>query len=324
MMIKRLPILLFCLPLFIQAQDKPLTIQGVSPALYLVHVMAPKENYYSVGRMYNISPKEIAPFNNLTLAKGLALGQTIKVPLTSANFIQSGSAAGDEVLVPVYHTAKDKEGLFRISNDYNKVPVATLKKWNNISGDEVSNGTNLIVGYLKVKKGLSPLAASGAEKTNLGDAAIQTNIPEKEIKKGEPTVITQPEIKNEESVKKDIKAEPIATTDKKTTGGFFKTDYNKQTQNKEIVKENGPAAIFKSTSGWEDGKYYCLQNTAAAGTIVKVTNTATGKSIYAKVLDMIPDVKQNSGIIIRLSNSAAGQLGVNDETKFDCTLEYSK
>ena len=81
--------------------------------------------------------------------------------------------------------------------------------------------------------------------------------------------------------------------------------------------------VFKSTSGWTDGKYYCLHNTAKTGSIIKVTNPANGKSVYAKVLDVIPDIKKNSILLIRLSNAAADELGVG-EANFNCTLNYSK
>ena len=90
-----------------------------------------------------------------------------------------------------------------------------------------------------------------------------------------------------------------------------------------MVNETGTGGIFKSTSGWEDGKYYCLHNTAAAGTILKITNKATGKSVYAKVLDLIPDIKQNESLIIRISNAAANALGTTQD-KLECTINYSK
>jgi rare lipoprotein A (peptidoglycan hydrolase) len=62
---------------------------------------------------------------------------------------------------------------------------------------------------------------------------------------------------------------------------------------------------------------------AAPGTIVKIINNANGKSVYAKVLDLIPDIKQNAGLIICVSNAAADVLGVTAD-KIDCTLNYSK
>jgi hypothetical protein len=41
------------------------------------------------------------------------------------------------------------------------------------------------------------------------------------------------------------------------------------------------------------------------------------------VLDAIPDIKQNTGLLLRISNSAAEELGVSD-TKFDCAISYAK
>ena len=121
------------------AQDKSLIIQGTSPDLYLVHKVAPKENYYSVGRLYNVSPKEIAPYNNLEFDKGLSLGQTLKIPLTQHNFLQEESPQNNEALVPVYHVVQAKEGLYRVSVNYNKVPANLIKKWNKLNSESVSN-----------------------------------------------------------------------------------------------------------------------------------------------------------------------------------------
>ncbi|MGH2566100.1 MAG: hypothetical protein ACRDE5_16395, partial [Ginsengibacter sp.] len=106
------------------------------------------------------------------------------------------------------------------------------------------------------------------------------------------------------------------------SGGFFKKMYNDQAEKKSPVNESGNAGIFKSTSGWQDGKYYCFNNEAAPGTVIKVTDNLTSKSVYAKVLDAIPDIKQNSGLSIILSNAAAEELGAAD--KFDCALSYVK
>jgi LysM repeat protein len=350
---KRLLILTVCFPLFALAQNKPLMIEGASPGLYLSHTVAPKENYYSIGRMYNISPKEIAPFNNLELEKGLSLNQAIKIPLTENNFIQSNIAAADEAAVPVYYTVKEKEGLYRISTNCNKVPVETLKQWNKIKGDAVSNGTKLIVGYLKVKKELSPL--SGMAKALPATVAVKEkteSIKElvKPVVKPAPAPAVKKPTEENPVVKEPVKpaaekpvtaAKPAATepvTEKETApvktaassrsaknfnGGFFKNDFDMQARGTAAVTENGTAAIFKSTSGWEDGKYYCLHNTAASGTIIKITSVSSGKSVYAKVLDTIPDMSQNKGLLIRLSNAAAAELGAG-EAKFECMVNYSK
>ena len=344
---KPLFIVLLTLPLFVTAQNKLLAIEGKVPGFFLTHTVAPKENYYSVGRLYNASPKEIAPFNKLELEKGLSLNQTIKIPLTATNFTQDNDAEADEVLVPVYHTTKEKEGLYRIATDYNKLPLATLKQWNSIKGDAVAKGTPLIIGYLKVKKELSalsvkakaiPTAATSPASKEITRPIIATAPmpPVKNAVKEKPAEVVTANTNNATpQVVVPVKKDPIVTpketvkTEYKTGSikgsnkAYFKPDFDKQTQQNSTNDETGTAAVFKSTSGWEDGKYYCLHNTAAPGTIIKITSTTTGKNVYVKVLDMMPDIKQNTDLLIRISNAAAEELGVG-ETKFDCSLNYSK
>ncbi len=354
---KRLLILFFCLPLLLNAQNNSLAIEGVSPHFYLKHTVQAKENYYSIGRIYNISPKEIAPFNNLQLEKGLSVHQVIKIPLMEVNFTQTGTEDPGEVLVPVYHTNNGKEGLYRIGVNYNNLPLATLKLWNGIKGDAVPNGTKLIVGYLKVNQSLSPLSSMAKKMPGGSHTQAQSSVkndPAVEIKetvkvkevveKGtvEETVKVKEVVvvKEKEQVPVTVKKDaPLVTVEKEAeptnqavatmasaknfNGGYFINTFSKQEKKRGVKYETGAAAIFKSNSGWEDGKYYCLHNSATPGTIIKVTSIATGKSIYAKVLDVIPDIKQNTGLLIRISNSAAQELG-EGEIKFDCSLTYSK
>lgn len=338
----RILFVLFCLPLITSAQSKPLVIEGTSPGFYITHVVAPKENYYSIGRLYNISPKEIAPFNNLQMENGLSLNQTIKIPLLQGNFLQVGNAGDDEVLVPLFHSVQDKEGLYRVSVTYNNLPIETIRKWNNLKADAVSNGTRIIVGYLKVKKELSALApmakvkpadpVGGADKNETTKDIVkdtkpqQTLPPAKEIIK-EKLPVDEPVKKKPLPVVIREETQPVRTAEKATPdffdGGVFKTNYTEQIRGKELITERGAAAIFKSTSGWQNGKYYCLHNSAPAGTIIKITNISNGKSVYAKSLDIMSDINQNEGVLIRLSNAAANELGAGENT-FNCTLSFSK
>lgn len=339
-MYKLLFLFLF-IPVFSTAQDKQLFVEGVSPNLYVNHKVLPKENFYSIGRIYNISPREIAPFNKLQLENGLTPGQTLKIPISSG-FFQSGNTDADETFIPVYHAVKDKEGLYRVAQNYNDLPLETLKQWNNIKGESVKKGTALIIGYLKVKKDLSELAKNGigtAIKSN-GAAVAQVQVKntqtekQPDAKKTETAAIVKTQ--QQEPAKEDIstaKKEPVKKASesdeavnnsaKKIKGSAFKTLYEDQEKTGEVIKEEGNAGIFKSTSGWTDKRYYCLHNTATPGTIIKITNPANNKSVFAKVLDLIPDIQQNSNLAIIVSNAAADELGIA-ENNFNCLLNYSK
>jgi LysM repeat protein len=320
---KNLFVVFLLLPLFTNAQDKPLVVEGASPNIYLIHTTTPKETFYSVGRIYNISPREIAPFNNLVLENGLSIGQVIKVPLKEVNFSQDGNIAADEALIPVYHLVKSKETLFSISNNVNKVPAANIRKWNKLKSDDLVNGARLIVGYLKVKKDLSPLAMKAVKVEKPNEAIVDhAKLPidnSSDIKTAPVVKETVVAKTTDNPVKKPAEITKDVSQGGSKEGGYFKSLYG--TGKSQGTSETGMAGIFKSTSGWEDGKYYCLHNSAPAGTIVKITSTATNKSVYAKVLDLIPDLKQNEGLVIRLSNAAAGELGMTKD-KFECTLSY--
>lgn len=319
----------------VQAQDT-LEVQGAAPDLYLMHTVKKGETFYSLSRTYSVPPKEIAAQNNLSFEGGLQLGQSVKIPLTAGNFLQSSDAAGGH---PVYHKVTEKETLYRISVNYNKVPLDNIRHWNNFAGDGVKKDGYLIVGWLK--GGGNGAAAPVSHPAPVNPPATEpTTVAKKEpapstVTPAPPVITPAPPVQTStETVKKETPAPPAAenTAAKKEqappvatpppaepSGSSFEQVYAQQTAGKKVTTEKGPGSWFKSNAG--AGKYYALHNTASRGTIIKVTNPLNGRSIYAKVLEAIPQMKQNAGLIIKLSDSALEALGTN-ETKFYCELSY--
>ncbi len=335
---KNIFLILLLLPLFALAQTKPLVLQGSGADQYLVHTTGPKESFYSIGRIYNISPKIMAPYNRLELEKGLTIGQQVRIPLNEVNFYQGSEVESDIVLIPLYHVVKPKENLNNLGTPVSKVPARTLVKWNKLRSETIAPGSKLIVGFLMVKKDLSPLVANAADYAWVTKEETVTSNEKKDpvssdiVKKSEmpsaPVIKEKP--KEMPAPVEVVKAAPpvvktvvpvVKEPAPDRQGGVFKGLFQKQMGNRTLKEEQGEAGVFKSTSGWDDGKYYCLQNTALAGTVIKITNPVNQKFVYAKVLDVIPDIKQNDGILIRLSNAAASELGVLTDN-FTCVLNY--
>ena len=331
-------------------------VQGSSPDLYLLHTVQPKETWYAIGRIYNIQPKEIATLTGVSMDK-LNIGQQLKVPLKALNFSQDGKKGADEVFVPVYHIVGEKEWMYRISQNHNKIPIESLEKWNSVTNDQLQAGMKLIVGYLKVKTAASPLAANGLKKLIVPAATAGTGTKpatETPVVKTEKPAETKPadtkttetkpadtkavdhkaveakkeELKEEkEEPKKDLGAPPATTpvTPVASTtegnysgykGGYFKPSYNGSGKS-----TAGNAGIFRSTSGWKDGKYYALMNNVPVGTIVKITYSSTNKSVFAKVLGQLPDMRESVGLTVRLSDAAAAELGA-EMGKFYVDVAY--
>ena len=375
---------------FAQSQSNELLIQGQTGNLYLEHTVIAKENWYSVGRMFNIDPKALAPFNHSALTQPLMIGQLLQIPLTGTNFSQNGQKAPGETLVPVFHITQDKEWLYRVSVNHNKVPVPTLEKWNNVTPEQVHAGMHLIVGYLKVKTSQSALAkmpppapavasvprstvpASGGDTdspvSKVPVSNSQVSAPQATTKPASAQPVTTPPAPTPAATTPPVTTPTVTTpatapvhvtpapapattppgasratattapgtatttTAAPTTttaapaasappaphfnGGAFRADFTDGGH-----AATGPAGVFKSTSGWQDGKYYALMNNGTIGAIVKITDPASGKSVYAKILGQLPDMKESAGLTIRISNAAAAELG-QGEGRFNAQVNY--
>jgi LysM repeat protein len=324
--------------------QQEIQVQGNSPDLYLSHTVAAKETWFSIGRYYNLTPKEIAAYNKSNITEILKLGQVLKIPLTVDNFSQDGQRAADEVFVPLHYTVQPKEWMYRISQNHNKVPIETLESWNNVKNDQLRAGMSLVVGYLKVRTGQSPLASRGTRRiaTQTGPPVAKNDKPAEAVKKPEEKkpeagIITDVKVTTADKPATQPTTQPVAQTttpaQPKTTpventstshmetwggykGGYFKNSYAEKGTN-----TTGNAGIFRSTSGWKDGKYYVLINEVPTGTIVKVTFPTTNKSVFAKVLGPLPEMRESMGLKLRLSDAAAAELGA-DIGKFYVDVKY--
>lgn len=308
-----------------RAQNNPLTIEGKAGKFYLVHTVVAKENWYSIGRLYNQGPHEIAGFNNMSFDKPLEVGTILNIPLTPVNFDQKKNKLSGETLIPIYHVVDEKEWMYKISSIYNDVPVTSLEKWNNIKRDDLKKGTSLVVGFLKVKTDQSPLAQG-----IYANPAVASVTPDTQNKTAKPAETAPVQTASQTSSKPGQAASagsatviPVSNPSERvnnyaathSNGGFFSVDFAGNGKS-----ANGMAGTFKSTSGWTDGKYYALMNGAPVGTIVRVTGS-NGKTIYAKVLGQLPDMKESSGLVVRISNAASAELGLG-EGKFPVEIKY--
>lgn len=317
-------ILFLCLSLSSFAQSK-LEVKGKTPDLYLEHKVVAKETWFSVGRMYNLHPKEITPFNSTDLNTGLKIGQLLKIPLIAGNFSQDERKEADEVLVPVYHQVAEGEWMYRVSVNHNKVELEKLEKWNGITRNQVRSGMQLVVGFLKVKREQSALAQQAVQSTAGKQPAVvsQPKAPIEPPKEEKQVVTTTqtPKTTTEKPAPVPVlkQQEPVAISGSVDyNGGFFRSQFRNGSKS-----ANGQATIFRSTSGWKDGKYYALMDNVAVGTIVKIRHTGSNKVVYAKVLGQLSDIKENTGLAIRISNAAAAELGAgNGEARFSVEVQY--
>lgn len=310
--------------LIIHAQDR-LMVQSGNNGIYLKHTVAPKENYYAIGRLYNVPPKELAAFNSLDMNNGLQVGQTLMVPLAGYNFSQTQQTG-----MPVYYQVGTSEGLYRVSVKNNNVPIENLRIWNNLSTDNIHVGANLVIGFLKGGE----VATAKAEGVNAKEVLVEK--PAEEIKAvAEKPAATATKAQEEVAVKINPEAKPqtpvttnnsapsvSASPGNVPASGYFTETFKQQIQKFPARKESSvTSGIFKTSSGWQDGKYYLLIDGVDPGMIVKLINPVNSRFVYAKVLGGMSGIRQNQGYNIRMSNAAAAALGA-DGDKFTVTVNY--
>lgn len=314
----------FFLPFVLLAQ-RELVVKNSDKGLFIEHQVEPRENFYSIGRLYDVNAKDLATFNNLDMTKGLNIGQGIRIPLTKKNFSQSSSKKG----TPVFYTVDDKEGLNRISAN-NKGTLDNIRKWNRLSNDNIPAGSKLIVGYLVGGEFKNAVVKNDDKKDEKKDIKKEEK---KDSKKGD-AVKTNPEYKDPQVVAVKENTSPTVTETKKVEtvkdnrntsaeAGFFRPYFDQQTRSYPISKDlTVTSGIFKTSSGWQDGKYYALIDKVEPGTIIRVINPINNKTVYAKVLGEMSGIRQNVGLNIRLSNAAAAALEVNETDKFIVKVNY--
>ena len=287
------------------------------------------ETLFGLSRQYGIEAKDLAAFNNVDLKTSLKKDQIIKIPITNSNFSASACANCGKV----YYKVQPHEGVYRIGVNFANVGMTAIKKMNNFSTENVSIDQNILVGYLKGAsntvsyKNASVNEVAATPKTE----PAKTTVPQPEIEV--PKVVDKPKETRPVEVVKKLETPPVVEIAKPKITEEKPPVYISSTKTEEIKSTfassytgttntsiTGTAAIFKTTSGWADGKYYVLMNNAAPGTIVKVTAT-NGKSLYAKVLGELDAIKENTNILLRISNAAAAALG-SPEQNFEVAVNY--
>ncbi|WP_316758428.1 LysM peptidoglycan-binding domain-containing protein [Pedobacter aquatilis] len=104
----------------------------------IVHQTAAKDTYYSIGRRYNVPPKEIMAYND---NKYLQIGVIVKVP-TNLPFASSGNTTTTQTVSTANvteHVVKPKDNLNMLAEKYGTT-INELKALNNLTSINLSIG----------------------------------------------------------------------------------------------------------------------------------------------------------------------------------------
>jgi len=209
--------------------------------------------------------------------------------------------------VPIYLKAVSDDVLTDMAR-FAGIRPADMQCWNTYTGSEIKKGSSWIVGFLKTQE--------------LKDQQVKITCTQKNPTPQTPQTVqtaqtsqTPKPVQTPQAVQTVPSNLPASST--------FQSDYLEQIKKTPVSQQlNVMASVFKTSSGWQDGKYYLLIDNLIPGTIIKLINPANQKEVYAKVLGEMSRIKQNEGLDIRISNAAAAMLEVPENSKFNLQIHY--
>lgn len=285
-MLKKLFFIVLCLPNFgLLAQNSGIT-----------HTVKSGETITQIANYYNIKVKDIYAYNQLDKNGYIRVGQKLMIPPSTKNQAKKETTtkhtnknSGN------YHIIEPGETLYKISKDYN-ISIQQIRDWNNLENDNIKLGDTLFIAKQKKNSQL-------VNPNNDNQEAVAVKSHRKESKDSHNLSKVNDYVV-ENKMEKNISSRKSDSKNTNSEIGVFEKQFTQA--NKSVI---GLCGTFKTISGWKDKKYYALMNDAVNGSVVKVK--VDDKVIYAKVLGPLPNIKDDSSLMIRISNAAAAALGVN-------------
>lgn len=308
------------------------------------HLVKAGETLSGLAKQFHTTVGEIMRLNGMNNKSILRTGKKIKIPSIKIARVAPNKIEKKVVIVKTetqptsdvdakIHWVEKSETLYSISKKYN-VTVDQIKLWNNLPDNNIHANQRLVIeistnkqpvtattiSVNKITETQSPsiiqpqLLSQQNQQTNVSGPQKDTLIQKNIIEKNKPInpVVKQPlPIVTKEEIEE---LEPVINVKDIGKEGYFASQF--QRGKNELT---GVAATFKTASGWLDKKYYILINSIEVGTIVRIT--VNNKSVFAKILGPLPDVKNDNGLLLRICNAAASVLDVAD-SKFSVILNY--
>lgn len=285
---------------------------------YKVHVIKEGETLSQLASQYGTTVGDIMRLNKMGTDSKLFIGEEVRIP-----------NAGETVAAAVKtHVIEKGETLYQLSKMFD-VSVNELRDWNNITGNNIQVGQTINVSG----GGQSSMPVASSTEAPVEDPPVANTTDFPPAPSGESTLPENATVSDsgadqdlpaaEKQRDQSVFGESETTVGSSSTGsneGAFAVSYKSQAAGTELITK-GVAGSFKSASGWKDGKYFILMNDVPPGTLVKVQTK--GKTVYAKVLWNLGNVKENTGLSYRISDAAASTLGVSGD-QYDIIVSYYK
>lgn len=303
---------LFCLALFagiligstnVQANGvtavDSIGMERVGGKLFILHKVNSGQTMFAVVRQYGVTIHTLRDANP-GISDNIQAGQTLRVPYTAKSAAKpvehpvvketkpavaitpTPAATTATPVANGKHRVEAGQTLYRVAVKYG-VLMADLRKWNNLTEDNLREGQELIVSDAASAK---PTVATPAPK-------VVTNV-----------------VKDSVRAKSVVAEKVVKPVEEVVTAKLAKGKTKSETGLAEGINTD------ESTS-----KFLGLHRTAPIGSLVQVLNEYNQESIIVRIIGRIPNTSANDDIIIKLSSRAFEKISPNSK-RFRAIISY--
>jgi len=296
------------LPAVAQPADSVFVQQGKS-GWQIAYSPKKGETVFSIARRFHVPPAVLSDFNKLSYGQDLGAVAKIQIPVGAYNFKTAANAAYGAR--PIYFRAPKKVYLGELAGN-SFVSTRQLQQWNEYYETEAPKGKTLLVGWLLYNAELTkaPVKDTNLVKKSKSGMAVSEESSFPVRKKPTETILA---VIRPDSMK-------AAAEQEKSLGESLYAAQSNDDLNS--VTDKGTAVFFKRAGQTSNGIYFAFHNTAKRGSILRVRNIGTGKTVYARVLGPLPKTALYYNAQVGLSSDARAALEVMDEKAW-CEISYT-
>jgi LysM repeat protein len=329
------PLLTFSLSVLANTAVDSVGVENLNGKKIILHKLDPKDNYYSIGRRYNVSPKTIIQFNNNATLK---IGGTIKVPTerpfveTTAQtpapvqqtkpviltpVVQQKTQVQQPVAKPQVQAPVTQQPVTQQASPVVQQPVSNAPKTAAPAPQQAADTNMDNVQQYKVSAGETLTSIAKRFNTSVDDIKTLNNLTTDDLKPNQVIKVRTglpPEdrtVAKQDALKTDSSTMAIDSADAKFKANRFGL-YEKN--------EKGVATWIDDTS-LDPKKELVLHRTAPIGTVIKITNPMNNHTTYAKVVGRFTDSEATKNVLIVMTKNTADALGALDK-RINVNISY--
>lgn len=275
----------------------------------ILHKLDPKDNYFSIGRRYNVRPNLIIQYNHNAVLK---IGNVIKVP-TEVPFSQTNETVTAPATPPtVPPVVKETRPVATPTN-----PSVQSQTQPNQTAPTTTTPPD--IQQYKVSAGETLYAIAQRFNTTVEEITRLNNLTSNYLAPGRILKVRANTPNPPVTVQSD--AQDVAVQDSTQPQEPDSTSSIRANRYGLFEKNEKGIATWLTDSGLDSNKKLVLHKSAPIGTVIKIVNPMTNRTTFAKVVGRFTDNEATRDVVIVMTKNVAESLGALDK-RFQVSLSY--